>query len=315
MKCRILTSAVTCICAALCACATPYQSIGFAGGYSETQLSSNVFRVYFRGNGYTNDERAADFTLMRSAQLAYAHGFPYFIIVDERSGASYSAVTTPATTYTTTNLTSIGDDSAYGTSISTTIGGESYIIRKPSTENTIVCFKEKPPAQDIVYESQVVIQSIRAKYGMKAEQVAVTSPAPTVTNASRTKDADASIWADIWVPYSRKAPGELIDFDSIKLSGNVRRAWFKSTSASATMKSFPPRLTAGVDYVLALNEFNCNEKKLRIVAVSFHNVGTAPPSDADPSSDSSNSPGAKWVPITPESTADAAMNYLCKLKL
>src|SRR5437764_1386447 len=55
------------------ACATPYQRHGFTGGFSESQLDENVFRVNFRGNGYTSPERAADFTLLRSAELARAH--------------------------------------------------------------------------------------------------------------------------------------------------------------------------------------------------------------------------------------------------
>jgi hypothetical protein len=307
VKHTILTAGLTCVCVALSGCATPtpYQSSAFAGGYSETQLSSNVFKVYFRGNGYTGDERAADFTLMRSAELASAHGFAYFIIVDEHSGESYSTVTTPATTYTTTNVTAIGDDTAHGTSISTTVGGESYVIRKPSKQNTIVCFTEKPPVQGVVYESQFVVRSIRTKYGMKPEQFAATNPALAATDAASTNAASASNW----VPYTSNVAGELIDFDSIKVSGNVRRAWFKSTSVSATMKGLPPQLTAGVDYVLALNEFSCNDKKFRILGVSFHNM------DTDPSSDSSNSSAGKWAPVAPDSVADAAMNYLCKLNL
>jgi hypothetical protein len=57
------------------ACATPYQSRGLAGGFSETQLSENMFQVYFRGNGYTREERVDDFALLRSAELAEEHGF------------------------------------------------------------------------------------------------------------------------------------------------------------------------------------------------------------------------------------------------
>jgi len=35
--------------ALLAACATPYQSKGYTGGFSETQLDVNVFRVNFNG--------------------------------------------------------------------------------------------------------------------------------------------------------------------------------------------------------------------------------------------------------------------------
>ena len=297
--------AAVCICVALSGCATPYQSTRFSGGFSETQISSNVFKVYFRGNGYTSDERAEDFTLLHSAELADAHGFAYFIVVDEKSGASYSRVTTPATTHTTTNVTTTGSDVAYGTSTSTTVGGDSYLIRKPSRQNTIVCFTERPPVQGVVYESQFVVQSIRAKYRMKPEQVAASNPAPTVTNAVHTNAA----FADNWVPYSSGIVGELINFDTIRVSGNARRAWFKSTPDSATMKDIPPQLTAGVDYVLALDEFNCQDDKFRILSVSFHQV------DTSPSFDSPNSLTPEWVPVKPDSLAHAAMTFLCKLNL
>jgi hypothetical protein len=60
------------------ACATGYKSDGFVGGYSETQLDENVFKVAFRGNGYTRQDRAADFTLLRSAELALKSGYSYF---------------------------------------------------------------------------------------------------------------------------------------------------------------------------------------------------------------------------------------------
>ena len=56
-------------------CATPYQKKGFTGGFSETQIVENVFSVSFRGNGYTDRERVADFTLLRSAELTLTNSF------------------------------------------------------------------------------------------------------------------------------------------------------------------------------------------------------------------------------------------------
>ena len=53
----------------LSACATTYQSESFSGGFSETQLDKNVFRVSFQGNGYTRAERAEEMALLRSAEL------------------------------------------------------------------------------------------------------------------------------------------------------------------------------------------------------------------------------------------------------
>ena len=74
-------------------CATAYQKSGFAGGYSETQLDENVFRVSFRGNRYTGREKVADFTLLRSAELALENGYQYFAIIDANSYTTDSYTT------------------------------------------------------------------------------------------------------------------------------------------------------------------------------------------------------------------------------
>jgi hypothetical protein len=151
----------------LVGCATPYQPKGFKGGFSETQLSENVFRVYFRGNGYTKEERAEDFTMLRSAELAEEHGFQYFVVVDENSISSVTgSVVMPTQTTTTASATGVGN-TAYGTAYSTTTGGHSFFIKKPSDRMTIVCFKDRPDVQGVVYESSYIIESITTKYGMQ----------------------------------------------------------------------------------------------------------------------------------------------------
>ena len=52
----------------LTGCATPYQPMSFGGGFAETQLDENVFRVEVRGNGFTGRERVQDFALLRGAR-------------------------------------------------------------------------------------------------------------------------------------------------------------------------------------------------------------------------------------------------------
>ena len=65
----------------LAGCATPYQPMGFLGGYSETQLDENVFHVSFDGNGFTSEEKASEYCLLRSAELALQHGVSHFLIL------------------------------------------------------------------------------------------------------------------------------------------------------------------------------------------------------------------------------------------
>src|SRR6266478_2576237 len=99
------TTLAVLIVALLAGCATPYQAKGMTGGFSETQLDENVFQVRFNGNGYTSGERAADFTLLRSAELAREHDYAYFVIVQSKGGYSYSTHTTPTQSHTTATAT------------------------------------------------------------------------------------------------------------------------------------------------------------------------------------------------------------------
>ena len=146
-------------------CATSYQKSGLSGGYSETQLDENIFRISFRGNGYSGRERVADFTLLRSAELAMENGFQYFAVVDANASTSRSTYTTPTRSNTTGSAYGSGNY-AYGRSTTTTTGGQTYNISKPSSSNTIVCFKEKP-SSTFTYSAKFIYKSISKKYGIR----------------------------------------------------------------------------------------------------------------------------------------------------
>jgi hypothetical protein len=144
---------------ALVGCATGYHARGFGGGYSDTQLGENIFQISFRGNGYTSAERAADLALLRSAEIAAEHGYPFFVVISEREDASRSTYTTPTTT---TGSATVTGNTISGSSTMT--GGDTYVTVKPSTRNTILGFKERP--NGFAYEARFVIRSLRQKYGL-----------------------------------------------------------------------------------------------------------------------------------------------------
>jgi hypothetical protein len=139
----------------LTGCVTMYKPIGLMGGYSDIQLGENIFKVSFRGNGYTRAERAANFCLLRSAEIALENGFNYFVIVESGQSSTISAFTTPTTT------------TATGSTTTTTYHGQTYIISKPSSTNMILCYKEKPDIQGLVFAAEYVSKSIRQKYDIK----------------------------------------------------------------------------------------------------------------------------------------------------
>ena len=120
--------------------ATGYQPQGFRGGYSETQLGENVFRVDFAGNGFTSPARAADFALLRSAEVALEHGFRFFVVAGQTEAATVS-----------------GGGGNYGATVTA-----------PSSLNTIVCYKEKPAdAGPLVYDAEIIRKTMRAKYDLE----------------------------------------------------------------------------------------------------------------------------------------------------
>lgn len=151
----------------LSACATTYQSQGFTGGYTETQLDVNVFRVSFNGNAYTSRDRVADFTLLRSAELTLENGYKYFVVVDATNYSKQGLVNTPQTTTTNANVNVYGN-TAYGTATSTTTGGNSYVISKPGASNTIVMLEEKPTGT-YAYNAEFLAKSLKEKYDITKE--------------------------------------------------------------------------------------------------------------------------------------------------
>ncbi len=78
--------------ALLSGCATAYQRESFTGGYSQTQLGDNIFQVSFKGNGCTSEDRASDYTLLRSAEITLENGFKYFTIVESEKNPSLAAI-------------------------------------------------------------------------------------------------------------------------------------------------------------------------------------------------------------------------------
>lgn len=78
--------AVICLMVILPSCATKYQEYSkWSGGFKETRVSQNKYRVYFYANDYTEMERAKDYALRRAAELTLQHGHDYFTVQRDES--------------------------------------------------------------------------------------------------------------------------------------------------------------------------------------------------------------------------------------
>ena len=78
-------------------CSTPYQSLGFGGGYTDMRLNENTFKVSFRGNGYTSTDKVQNLLLRRCAELTLQSGYKYFVMLAATSSDDQSEYTTPTT--------------------------------------------------------------------------------------------------------------------------------------------------------------------------------------------------------------------------
>lgn len=152
----------------LCGCATPYQSTGLTGGFSETQLQPNVFSVHFRGNGYTSRQRSCDFAMLRCAELALKNGFTHFVIADSSQDTKTMMYNTGGSSQTYGTVNRIGNTS-YGSFNTYHSGSTSVPINKPSSSYTIFCFREKPEGNDMAFDAAFLANSLRQKYGIGAQ--------------------------------------------------------------------------------------------------------------------------------------------------
>lgn len=152
---------------ALIGCATGYKpggevgEFGFGGGFNETELDTNLYKVAFHGNGFTSTERAEELALLRSAEFTLKKGFNYFA-----NASLYQdklTVPMPEQSHTTFNATTMGN-SIYGSANTTTYGDGSITRVRPTSTNTIMCFKEKPDIQGIIYSAQFLCNSLGTKY-------------------------------------------------------------------------------------------------------------------------------------------------------
>lgn len=109
LKSKFAVAAVLASALTMAGCATPYQPHGALGGFAETQLDNNVFRIAFSGNAYTSTEKAEIFILTRGAELTLENGYRFFQVIQSSSTTSVHQ-------------------------------GRS----KPHTSNTIAMFKQRP---------------------------------------------------------------------------------------------------------------------------------------------------------------------------
>jgi hypothetical protein len=149
----------------LAACATSYQSSSFTGGFQDTQLAPDVFRVSFRGNSFTSRDRVQDFALLRAAELTLANGARYFGVMAETDQSRIDTHVSSGSARTTGTVSMYGNTGYYsGTTTYTAPKVTTYY--KPGVGMMIRTFNTKPEG-DFAFDAEFVSRSIRTKYGVQ----------------------------------------------------------------------------------------------------------------------------------------------------
>ena len=113
--------------------------------------------------------------------------------------------------------------------------------------------------------------------------------------------------ASNWVSVGKDVAGTVetfIDVSSLRIAGNIRRAWFKAVYKTHSEKGADGKYWS---YSVSKTAFNCTEEMYRIEAGNvYYEDGTnwTAPAGIYPT----------WEPVPPDTTASAEMQFICAMK-
>ena len=113
--------------------------------------------------------------------------------------------------------------------------------------------------------------------------------------------------ASNWVSVGNNDAGTVeafIDVSSLRIAGNIRRAWFKYVYKTHSEKGADGKYWS---YTVLKTAFNCTEEMFRFEAgTDYYEDGTnsTPPAEFYPT----------WKPVAPDTTASDEMQFICAMK-
>ena len=98
------------------ACATPYQQVGFRGGYTDQYLGDDVYLITVRVNAYTDEATAYEYFHRRANEIVRINGYKRYEVLEfgasEKKGLVY-------------------------------LGDKPQVIQKPRVYGRIKCYREE----------------------------------------------------------------------------------------------------------------------------------------------------------------------------
>ena len=147
------------------ACATPYQKQGLTGGFTETQLSPETYRISFKANTLTSADQVQDFTLLRAAELTLENGHRYFVVQESVDQTQRHVTVMPATTYSSGKMKASGDKAKYESYTSSSPG---YVKEEFSPGlGMVIRTLDSKPAKGEAYDAVFLVKSLKTKYELE----------------------------------------------------------------------------------------------------------------------------------------------------
>lgn len=158
-------------------CSTPYQQKDFFGGFSETQLDTNVWRIRFNGNAFTSQDRVRDLSLMRACELALSTGYSYVAVISDKDQVEKSEAQIGSTSYSGTATCAGGTCSA----IVNSYPPSKIPFTKYGSEQLVAFFRDRPENLFVI-DARMSYRSLSSKYGIPARSFR-TAPKASYTEA------------------------------------------------------------------------------------------------------------------------------------
>jgi hypothetical protein len=165
----------------LAGCVSPYAPYGPFGGYSDTELAPDFYRIVFHGNNHTTRERTEDMTLLRASELTLKEGFAYFAILQQQNGDEGLVLNQPGYAQTFARGTGMsqgvanfgsygatysGTSSAQAQATTTFMPPSQLFISYPVTCIMVKAFRTKPNNIN-TFDAAFLVRTLKPKYGIR----------------------------------------------------------------------------------------------------------------------------------------------------
>jgi hypothetical protein len=83
MPVRLFKTGFVLLLSFLIGCATAYQHDALTGGYTNARVDANTYRVRFKGNNYTSQQKVEHYLLYRCAEITDQLGYDHFVVLSQ----------------------------------------------------------------------------------------------------------------------------------------------------------------------------------------------------------------------------------------